>query len=68
MPTDFESSNFDSLKILFTDLKDEPYSINRVEKILNRLDLISINQQFQSVRSTVSENIISRAVRRPSDG
>ena len=62
LPADFESSNFDNLKNLFSDLKDEPYSINKVEKILNKLDLISINQQFQSVKSTVTENIISNKI------
>jgi len=62
LPADFESSNFDSLKNLFSDLKDEPYSINKVEKILNKLDTISINQQFQSVKSAVTENIISNRI------
>ena len=50
LPIDFETSNFDILKSFFADLKDQPYSINKVEKILNRLDLISINQQYQSVK------------------
>ena len=62
LPTDFNSSNFDILKSFFTKLKDQPYSINKVEKILNRLDLISINQQYQSVKSTVSENIVSNVI------
>ena len=62
LPTDFESSNFDILKGFFADLKDRPYSINKVEKILNRLDLISINQQYQSIKSTVSENITSNVI------
>ena len=62
LPTDFETSNFDILKSFFADLKDQPYSINKVEKILNRLDLISINQQYQSVKSTVSENIDSNII------
>jgi outer membrane protein insertion porin family len=62
LPVDFESSNFDIIKNFFSDLKGEPYSINKVEKILNKLDLISINQQYQSVKSTVSENIISNKI------
>ena len=62
LPADFETSNFDNLKSFFADLKDQPYSINKVEKILNRLDLISINQQYQSVKSTVSENIDSNVI------
>ena len=58
LPTDFETSNYGIIKVFFSDLKDKPYSINKVEKILNKLDLISINEQYQSVKSTVSENIV----------
>ena len=62
LPIDFETSNYDIIKDFFSELKDKPYSINKVEKILNRLDLISINEQYQSVKSTVNENIVSNII------
>ena len=62
LPIDFETSNYDIIKDFFSELKDKPYSINKVEKILNRLDIISINEQYQSVKSTVNENIVSNII------
>ena len=57
LPNDFEPSNFDSLQKTFEKLKNKPYSINAVEKIIDTIDEISINEQFESIRATVSENI-----------
>ena len=62
LPTDFEKENFTELKNLFAKIKDEPYSINIVEKILNKIESISINEQYQSIKSTVSENILSNKI------
>ena len=59
LPDDFETLNYEKLNTFFDDLKGEPYSSNTVEKILNKLDTISINEQYQSVKSTVSEEIVS---------
>ena len=36
-------------------LKKEKYSINSIEKILNKIDEISITEQFQSVKASVEE-------------
>ena len=62
IPTDFEIDNFAELNSFFAELKDEPYSINVVEKILDKIDSISINEQYQSIKSTVSENILSNTI------
>jgi len=59
LPDDFETTNYEKLNTFFDDLNGEPYSINTVEKILDKLDTISINEQYQSVKSTVSEEIVS---------
>ena len=55
-PNDFRSENFDELSEFLVKLKGEPYSINTIEKILNRIDKISINDEFQSVKSEAQEN------------
>ena len=62
IPTDFEIDNFTELNSFFAELKGEPYSINVVEKILDKIDAISINEQYQSIKSTVSENILSNTI------
>ena len=59
LPADFEKNNFAELNELFDEIKGEPYSINLVEKILDKIDAITINEQYQSIKSTVTENILS---------
>ena len=58
LPLDFDDSNYDELKIFFENLKGKPYSINTVSKILDKIDIISINEQYESVKATVTENIL----------
>jgi outer membrane protein insertion porin family len=59
LPVDFEPTNFNKLILLFDDLKDEPYSLNSVEKILDQIDVISTYAQYESVKAKVIEKIIS---------
>ena len=58
LPDDFSSDNFSEIYELFNNLKGKPYSINRIENILSSLDKISTNDQFESVKSIVEENIV----------
>ena len=58
-PSNFNDNNFERIQKLFKELKGEPYSFNAVNKILEEIDLISIDEQFESVSAMVSENIIS---------
>ena len=55
LPIDYDRENFKKIFELFKNLKSEKYSINSIEKILNEIDEISINEQYQSVKATVSE-------------
>jgi outer membrane protein insertion porin family len=57
LPDDFNIENYSSITYLFKDLKDKPYSINKIEKILNEIDKISINEQYESINASVLENI-----------
>ena len=42
----FDRKNFEILDKLFNDLKGESYSINRVEKILEEIDKITLEEQY----------------------
>ncbi len=55
LPNDYDQDNFSEIFELFEDLKSKKYSINSIEKILNEIDLISINEQYQSVKASVAE-------------
>ncbi len=59
LPADFDDANYVKINSLFDKIKDKPYSINSVSKILDEIDIISINEQYQSVKSTVKETIVS---------
>ena len=47
---------------LFNDLKGEPYSINRIEKILKKINEISIYEQYVSSEAFVEENIFENKI------
>ena len=41
---------------MLTDLKGTPYSINTVNKILNEIDKITLNEEYKSINAIVDEN------------
>ena len=59
LPDDFESENFERLKKTLTELKGKPYSLNSVNKILNEIDLITITDEYKSIKASVEESILS---------
>ena len=62
LPRDYEVSNFSKLENLFSDLKNEPYSINAVENIINEIDDIAIKEQYEAIKATVSENLVGEKI------
>jgi outer membrane protein insertion porin family len=57
-PLDYDQDNFKNLFTLFNELKGEPYSINAVNDILEEIDQISLDAQFESISASVNENIL----------
>ena len=62
IPVDFEISNFKDLNKTFDNLKNEPYSINSVEKIIDEIDKIAIIEQYESISANVIENIVDNKI------
>ncbi|WP_440909445.1 outer membrane protein assembly factor BamA [Candidatus Pelagibacter sp.] len=58
LPEDFDPNNFSSLQLRFDELKGQPYSINLIEKILEEVDKITLNEQYISIKASVDEDII----------
>ena len=56
LPSDFKVDNFDDLNEFLINLKGERYSINSVEKILDKIDLITISEEFKSVKASRRRN------------
>ena len=62
IPDDFETENFQSLNLIFKSLKGETYSINKVEDILQEIDKVTLEEQFESISATVQEDIIENKI------
>ena len=57
LPDDFEKNNFKNIERLFNDLKGEVYSINKIEEILESIDEITLEEQFETISADVIEQI-----------
>ena len=57
LPNDFDEANFIGLKDLFLDLKGKSYSIDIVKKILEEIDKITIDEQYESINASIEEKI-----------
>ena len=62
LPSDFSKSNYEEVEKFFKKLENEPYSINRIEDIVEKIETITINEQFESVQANVTENIVSNKI------
>ena len=59
LPDDFDNENFNKINKLFKEVKNKPYSINTISKILDEIDEITALEQYQFINATVLENIVS---------
>ena len=59
LPSDFNEENYINLNKLLTELKNKPYSIYSIEKILDEINLITTTEEFKSVNAYTEENIVS---------
>ena len=57
LPNDFDEDNFTKINKLFKKIENEPYSVFLIDKILDEIDLISSQEQYQFVNATVIENL-----------
>ena len=62
LPSDYNVDNYNEIIKLFSKLKNKPYSITRISKIINEIDKISTNEQFEAIKSTVIENIVDNKI------
>ena len=57
LPVDFDNTNYKRLNELFKNLKNIPYSINSVEKILDEINFITAIEEFKTVKAYTNESI-----------
>lgn len=62
LPSDFSETNYQEVVKFFNKLENEPYSINRVEDIVEKIEMITINEQYESIKANVKESIVSNKI------
>jgi len=58
IPANFDPNYFTSINNLLTELENEFYSLDNIDKILKKIDRIALTKQFEFIDAVVSENII----------
>ena len=59
LPDDFDRKNFSKIEGIFAKLKGKHYSYNSIEKILDEVELIALNTQYESINASVKEIIVA---------
>ncbi len=62
LPKDFDRTNYEKINSLFIDLSGKPYSINAIEKILKKINDISIFEQYVSSEAFVEETVFENKI------
>jgi outer membrane protein insertion porin family len=58
LPNDYDPLYFEPLQKIFKDLKDKPYSINSIEKIIENIDITALNEQYEAIDIKIDEKIL----------
>ena len=58
LPNDFSKSNYKEVEKFFKKLENEPYSINRIENIVEKIETITTNEQYESIKASINEKIV----------
>ena len=62
LPNNFEENNFEDLINTFNEIKGEPYSLNLIDKILEKLEVISLSDHYESISASVEEDLIDNMI------
>ncbi len=57
LPTEFDSKKFKDLEKFFKKIKNEKYSYRDIEKILDKIEKIALNQNYEFIDAKVTEKI-----------
>ena len=59
LPNDYDPKNFEKVNEVLKSLKNEVYSYNKIEDILDEIDQIALTQQYEFIDADVEETIIN---------
>ena len=58
IPDSFEANDFSSISKLLSKLKDKTYSLNKLEKILDKIDSLATSKSYEFINAEIQETII----------
>ena len=61
-PSDYDLNYYDEVISFLNEVQDKPYSISTVEEILEKIEKITLNDQFKSIKATLDEKIIKNKI------
>ena len=62
LPYDYKRKNFNNVEKIFKKLEGETYSNNDIKKILDEIDKIALQKEYQFINAEISETIISNKI------
>ena len=57
LPKNFDKKNFEDINDVLINLKNKTYSLNRIKKILDQIDEIALNKQYEFINATYNEEV-----------
>ena len=60
LPDDFQKVYFKEIESVFVKLKNKPYSLDRIQDILDEIDKIALSKQYEFISAEVEEKIVSK--------
>ncbi len=57
LPEDYDKKNFENIRLNLEKLKNTEYSLNKIENLLDQIDNIAIQKQFEFINATFKESI-----------
>ena len=57
LPDDYDEVNFKNIQDLFDEIKGSNYSLNKITEILNEIDNVILNEQYESIKASVDEKL-----------
>ena len=60
IPDSFEENDFKEIKDILTKMEGKTYSLNKIEKILNKIDNLATLKSYEFINAEIKENIIEK--------
>ena len=57
LPLNYDPENFSNLQDVLKKIQNKPYSINSIEKIIEQVDIIALDEQYETIDVVVDENL-----------